>query len=114
MSLSDEDRQRIEEEERVRAAARAKAEAEIKQKQFSGGAKGCLGCFGVMVPAAILFAAIPALLRDDSPEAQAERELSSARAIVTTICELEVEQRLRSPGTADFPFGHVSTVTSVL
>ena len=110
MSLSDDDRARILEEERVRAAARAQAEAELKQKQTSPAAKGCLGCLGAAVISAVLFALVPALLRDNGPAAQAERELSNARPIVTTICETEVERRLRSPATADYPFGHVTAV----
>jgi len=35
-----------------------------------------------------------------------EAALARARAVVVTICEQAVTDRLVSPGTADFPFGH--------
>jgi SAM-dependent methyltransferase len=54
------------------------------------------------------------LTPDDSPEAKAERALSNTRVTTTTICELEMEGRLTSPGTADFPFGHVASVTALV
>lgn len=110
MTISDEERARIIEEEKVRAEARVAAEAEVNQKAAKATGKGCLGCLGVVVALSILFAVVVTLSRDDSPEAQAKRELSGASAIVTVICENAVESRLRSPGTADFPFGHVSAV----
>jgi len=47
---------------------------------------------------------------DNSPEATQSRAESNARAIVATVCELEVERRLRSPASADFSFGQVTTV----
>jgi len=49
----------------------------------------------------------------DSPEAERRRADSTARAIVTVHCEAEMTRRLRSPGTADYPFGHVANVESL-
>lgn len=123
MPLSEEEKQRIEEEERVRAAARVKAEADErkkalaaevadKQKAAAASGKGCLGCLGAVVVVAVLVAVISTLTRDDSPEGVAKRELSEASSIVTVICENAVKSRLKSPGSADFPFGHGTAVTS--
>jgi hypothetical protein len=56
------------------------------------------GCWWIMQP-------------DNSPEALAEREMDNARVATAVLCERDVTNRLMSPGTADYPFGHVSTVT---
>jgi hypothetical protein len=38
--------------------------------------------------------------------------VDSARAIVTVLCEHAVKDRLKAPGSADFPFGHGTSVVS--
>jgi hypothetical protein len=48
---------------------------------------------------------------DNSPEAQAERAMTDGRVATAVLCENAVTNQLRSPATADYPFGHVSTVT---
>lgn len=50
------------------------------------------GCWWVLTP-------------DSSPEAQAERALTNARVSTAVRCEQAVTARLRSPATADFPYG---------
>ena len=70
-----------------------------------------LGCAIVFL--ALFGACWYILTPDDSPEATAARALSNARAITATICQIQMESRLRSPGTADFPFGHASNVEAV-
>lgn len=79
----------------------ASAQATAKAQQQRQGAIGCAvlfllmfgGCWYVFMP-------------DNSPEAQQERALFNARAITVTLCESAMSQRLRAPGTADYPFGH--------
>ena len=46
-----------------------------------------------------------------SPEQLERRQSLDAQIATVVLCETAVEQRLRSPGSADFPFGHVVTVT---
>ncbi len=52
-------------------------------------------------------------LLPESEERKQERALSDGKAITTTLCESAMTQRLRAPGTADYPFGHVTSVTQL-
>lgn len=73
--------------------------------------RGALGCGVVFL---LMFGACwYALTPDNSPEAQAERALSTARVMTTTACERAMTAQLRAPGTADYPFGHVATVQAM-
>lgn len=47
---------------------------------------------------------------DHSPEAQRQRAERAVPAIVAVLCEMEMNRRLRAPGTADYPFGHGANV----
>jgi hypothetical protein len=71
--------------------------------------KNAVRVFTLAIPCAVC----PALLScTESAEEKAERELNTARAIVATKCESAVKDRLRSPGSADFPFDGVFNVTA--
>lgn len=77
--------------------------------------KVALGCAVMLI--IMLGACWWILTPDNSPEAQQRRAeaaresaLSRTRAIVATLCESEMTSRLRAPGTADYPFGHVTEV----
>ena len=72
------------------------------------GLYGGIGCAAIFV---LMFAGCWVLLTpDDSPEAQQERADDNARAWVAVLCENEMSSRLRAPGSADYPFGHVTNV----
>ena len=45
------------------------------------------------------------------PEQVEGRQQREVAAITVVLCENAVKETLRSPGTADFPFGHVMNVT---
>jgi len=51
--------------------------------------------------------------KSDTPEAQQKRADSDARVAVTTLCEREMTARLRSPGSADYPWDHVGKVQNI-
>lgn len=90
--------------------ATASSEA-AKPGTASPAQRGALGCGVVFL---LMFGACWYVLTpDNSPEAQAERARSSARAITTTLCEDAMTRLLRSPGSADYPFGHVANVQSI-
>ena len=57
--------------------------------------------------------------QDQQGQAQAENlrerqeRADSARAGTVVVCESEMSSRLRAPGTADYPFGHVGNVEAL-
>ena len=53
------------------------------------------------------------LTPDNSPEAQRKRAEDNAKATTTVLCETAVKRRLRAPGTADFPFAHVTNAEAL-
>ncbi len=73
--------------------------------------KAGMGCAVVIL--AVIGSCVGLALLPESEERRLERELSNARAYTSTLCEAAMTQRLRSPGTADYPFGHVANVTPV-
>lgn len=73
--------------------------------------KTAMGCLVVIV---LLLGSCWFITRpDNSPEGIKRRALNDAQAIVVVICEQAVKERLRSPGSADFPFGHGTAVTAI-
>lgn len=49
----------------------------------------------------------------ESEEDRAKRELDNAKAVTATLCESAMTRQLRSPASADYPFGHVTNVTGI-
>ena len=47
---------------------------------------------------------------NNTPEAQRKKAEDNAKVVVTVLCEQAVKQRLKAPGTADFPFGDATNV----
>lgn len=73
--------------------------------------KTALGCLVLLI--ATFGSCVFLVTRPESPERREERLRDFARAATTTLCEEAVARRLRSPGTADFPFGHAGSVARV-
>lgn len=68
-----------------------------------------VGCAVILL--LLLGSCVVMMLIPESDERRRERELNTAQVNTTVLCESAVTQRLRSPGSADYPFGHVSSVT---
>lgn len=68
--------------------------------------QGAIGCAVVLV--LFVGSCYWLLTPDDSPEAQRERAVRDGQGIATVLCQDAMEERLRAPGTADFPFGHLA------
>jgi hypothetical protein len=77
----------------------------VKKAQPAQTALGCAVLIALGIGGCYLM-----LRSDQSPEAQRARALTDARAIVTVLCEREMNSRLRAPGTADYPFGLAANV----
>ena len=50
---------------------------------------------------------------DTSPEAKARQALDNASVMTTLLCEEAMEAQLKSPATADYPFGHSTAVEAL-
>ena len=83
----------------------AHQKAQQKQKDTA------IGCAALFVIGVLFYAW--ASWKDSTPEAQKEGAERDAAPIVTVICEREMTSRLRSPGSADYPFGHAAAVESL-
>lgn len=77
----------------------------------AGKQKAGLGCAVIIM--LMMGGCVVLMMLPESEEKKRERELTNARVKTVVLCENEMNRRLRSPGTADYPFGHVTTVTAV-
>ena len=50
---------------------------------------------------------------DTSPEAKAKQALDTARIQTTIACEERMNAQLKSPGSADYPFAHSTSVEAL-
>lgn len=77
----------------------------------AGKQKAGMGCAVILM--LMMGGCVVLMMLPESEEKKRERELTDARVSTAVLCENEMSRRLRSPGTADYPFGHVTTVTAV-
>jgi ribosomal protein L7/L12 len=91
-------------------AAAPKAPASNARKSQSSMSPACLGSLVLFGLVAVLtgFASVRSCVQPTPPPDPTK----AAAAPVTVICEHAVKSKLRSPGTADFPFGHGSGVVA--
>jgi hypothetical protein len=69
---------------------------------------GCAIALMLMFGGCVVLMMLP-----QSEERKQERALNDGQVNTTVLCEHAMTQRLRAPGSADYPFGHVSSVTRV-
>lgn len=93
----------------VPAGPAKSTEAAVDPAARAAGRKVGLGCVTAIL--LVMGGCVVLMMLPESEERRRERELSTARAITATLCEQAMTSRLRSPSTADYPFGHVASVT---
>jgi hypothetical protein len=72
--------------------------------------KAGMGCAVVLL--LMLGGCVVMMMLPESEEQKQERALNDGKAITATLCESAMTRQLRAPGSADYPFGHVTSVTS--
>ena len=68
-----------------------------------------MGCAVILI--LLLGGCVVLMMLPESEERKGQRALNDGQVNTTVLCEHAMTQRLRAPGSADYPFGHVSSVT---
>jgi hypothetical protein len=85
-------------------ASASSSDGKAAPKQRVG--MGCAVVLLLMFGGCVVLMMLP-----ESEERKRERALNDGQVNTVVLCENAMTQRLRAPGSADYPFGHVSTVT---
>ena len=73
--------------------------------------QGCLGCFAICFVLSLLIGVYTWLAPEKAPAMARE---SDNKLLASTLCKQFTEKRLKSPGSADWPWVHSSDITTRL